>query len=637
MAHMQSSPKGQEVHEVTRKSNDQIVLKQDTVDDEDSGDTTSSAGESKYPGWPGTTVFRMLIPAQKVGAIIGHKGERVRRLCEETRACVRIIGGHLCAAEQAVIIFGREQLDEPLPPAMDALLRVYQQTINNDSLDVGPDNVIVRRILAPSEQAASLIGEHGVMINSIMEASQTDIRVLDDDLPPVALEEDRVIEIWGSPAGVYKALELVASHLRKYLVDRSVIPLFDRYVSCRLLFEAFVIQFQWINCYIEEITQWMGSIARCLQFGVSFMLLVGSCPLTLVSFALVPMPILHMDMPPCHYIDYPEGPVHPVSPGYHSVSTENLQHERWIGTSYLRGRHPMGNLRHADTFEYRWEAPTPFRRYRSVTPPNHAISAYGPEASSPTEAYLSAPMKSRSHHSLINGWHASPVSSTDSDERICSLISVYGQQAQLQKQTCQSAKLGKNPQFGISLHGSESEAHPTRVSPSDSTEQPPSPCFRIHPPTTVENLLHCRVSACGPEASLPLHLAVTSSTSRSTVVASQVKKKMQVPIFYAEAVIGPTGERIEYIRRTSRSSILISNSEGTMYIEITGSAATDVLTAEQLIKNFMAEAAAASPGHSYDFIPSYLPAPRSAQADIFASPETSEVSSLPERRLQMIY
>ena len=77
-----------------------------------------------------------------------------------------------------VIIFGREQPDEPLPPAVDALLRIYQQTINDDSLDVGSDSVIVRRILAPSEQAASVIGEHGVMINSIMEASQTDIRVL---------------------------------------------------------------------------------------------------------------------------------------------------------------------------------------------------------------------------------------------------------------------------------------------------------------------------------------------------------------------------------------------------------------------------------------------------------------------------
>jgi poly(rC)-binding protein 2/3/4 len=191
----------------------------------------------------------------------------------------------------------------------------------------------------------------------------------------------------------------------------------------------------------------------------------------------------------------------------------------------------MGNLRHADTFEYRWEAPTPFRRYQSVTPPNHAITAYGPEASSPMEAYLSAPIELHSHHNLLNGWHSSPVNSTDSVERIHSLISVYGQQARLQKQTCQSAKLGKHPQFRISLHGSE--AHPTRVSPRDSTEQPPSPgisacereaspCFSMHPPTTVENLLNCRVSACGPEAQLPLHPAPTSSTSRSTAVASQV-------------------------------------------------------------------------------------------------------------------
>jgi poly(rC)-binding protein 2/3/4 len=58
---------------------------------------------------------------------------------------------------------------------------------------------------------------------------------LDGDLPPVALEEDKVIEIWGLPAGVHKALELVASHLRKYLVDRSVIPLFDHHVSCQIL------------------------------------------------------------------------------------------------------------------------------------------------------------------------------------------------------------------------------------------------------------------------------------------------------------------------------------------------------------------------------------------------------------------
>lgn len=61
---------------------------------------------------------------------------------------------------------------------MDALLRVYQQIIKDDALDAGPNSMIITRILAPSEQAASLIGEQGAMINSIMQASQTNIHVL---------------------------------------------------------------------------------------------------------------------------------------------------------------------------------------------------------------------------------------------------------------------------------------------------------------------------------------------------------------------------------------------------------------------------------------------------------------------------
>ncbi|CAN6318491.1 unnamed protein product [Urochloa humidicola] len=579
MAKMQSNPKEQGVHKVASKPREQSPLKQGTVDDEDSGDTTSSAGENRYPGWPGTSVFRMLIPSHKVGAIIGHKGERVRRLCEETKACIRIIGGHLCAAEQAVIVFGKEQPDEPLPPAIDAPLRVYQQTINDDALDVRSNSTIVTRILTPSEQAASMS-----VISSIMQASQTNIRVLDGDLPPVALEEDRVIEIWSLPSGVHKALELIASHLRKYLVDRSVIPLFDRQVP------------------------------------------------------------LHTDMPLCHYIDHPDGPVHADSPGYHSVCSEDFQREPWIDASYLRVRHPIENVLHTDTFEHRWEAPTSFRRYRSVTPPNRGRSAYGPETSSPMEAYQSDPMELRSHCNLIYGLHSAPISPTASVGRVRSLISVYGRQAHPRREAYQSGEMGKHPRFRKSLH--ESEAHPTRASLSDATELPPNPGYsacereasppsRMQFPTTVENLLHYRVSACGPEA--PPHQALPSPTSRSAAVTSQVKKKMQVPIFYAEAVIGPSGERIEYIRRTSRSSILINDSEeGIMSIEITGSSARDVLTAEQLIKNFMAEAAAASPGHSFDFIPSYLPASRSPQVDSLTT-EKSRVTNLPAPRLQMIY
>jgi poly(rC)-binding protein 3/4 len=62
---------------------------------------------------------------------------------------------------------------------------------------------------------------------------------------------------------------------------------------------------------------------------------------------------------------------------------------------------------------------------------------------------------------------------------------------------------------------------------------------------------------------------------------------MQVPIFYAEAVIGPNGERIEFIRCVSSCSILINDSgEDGMSIMITGSSAIGVLTAKQLVKVF---------------------------------------------------
>jgi poly(rC)-binding protein 2/3/4 len=61
---------------------------------------------------------------------------------------------------------------------MNALLRIYQHIINDDGLDMGSDSTAVARILIPAEQAVSLIGEQGLMINSIEEASKTNINVL---------------------------------------------------------------------------------------------------------------------------------------------------------------------------------------------------------------------------------------------------------------------------------------------------------------------------------------------------------------------------------------------------------------------------------------------------------------------------
>ena len=52
-----------------------------------------------------------------------------------------------------------------------------------------------------------------------------------DKLPPYAMDDDRIVEISGAVRSVYLGLELSLSHLRRFLVDKSVIPLYERGVS----------------------------------------------------------------------------------------------------------------------------------------------------------------------------------------------------------------------------------------------------------------------------------------------------------------------------------------------------------------------------------------------------------------------
>lgn len=65
-------------------------------------DPMAVVSEKKWPGWPGESVFRMLVPAQKVGSIIGRKGEFIKKIVEETRARIKILDGPPGTAERAV-------------------------------------------------------------------------------------------------------------------------------------------------------------------------------------------------------------------------------------------------------------------------------------------------------------------------------------------------------------------------------------------------------------------------------------------------------------------------------------------------------------------------------------------------------
>lgn len=71
----------------------------------------------------------------------------------------------------------------------------------------------------------------------------------------------------------------------------------------------------------------------------------------------------------------------------------------------------------------------------------------------------------------------------------------------------------------------------------------------------------------------------------STLFPYQITKVMQVPLAYAEDIIGVGGGNIAYIRRTSRATLTVQESRvpEEITIEIKGTS-SEVQTAEQLIQ-----------------------------------------------------
>ncbi|KAI8523002.1 hypothetical protein RHMOL_Rhmol13G0040800 [Rhododendron molle] len=186
----------------------------------------------KWPGWPGENVFRMLIPVQKVGGIIGRKGEFIKKMCEETKARIKILDGPPGSIERTVLVSAKEEPDLPISPAMEGLLRVHKRIVDVDSdpanAPSGAGGMVCTRLLVAANQAGVLIGKQGATIKSIQDASSCTIRILGgENLPPFALPDDSIVEVQGEATGVHKAVELIATNLRKFLVDRSVIPVFE--------------------------------------------------------------------------------------------------------------------------------------------------------------------------------------------------------------------------------------------------------------------------------------------------------------------------------------------------------------------------------------------------------------------------
>ncbi|KAK1420876.1 hypothetical protein QVD17_22807 [Tagetes erecta] len=195
--------------------------------------TTTISPEKKWPGWPGECVFRIIVPVLKVGSIIGRKGDIIKKMCEDTKARIRVLDAPVGTPDRIVLTSGKEEPELPLSPAMDAVIRIFKR-INGFPENEGESLASVPfcsiRLLAPSMQAISLIGKQGSSIKAIQESTGCSVRVLSgDEVSAVSSNPDeRIVDMQGEAVKVLKALEAVLGHLRKFLVDRSVLPLFEK-------------------------------------------------------------------------------------------------------------------------------------------------------------------------------------------------------------------------------------------------------------------------------------------------------------------------------------------------------------------------------------------------------------------------
>uniref|UniRef100_A0A0E0JUY8 K Homology domain-containing protein n=1 Tax=Oryza punctata TaxID=4537 RepID=A0A0E0JUY8_ORYPU len=206
------------------------------VDEEEGGLEEGEVGKPmKWPGWPGASVFRLVVATDKVGGLIGRRGDTIKRLCEDTRARVRVLDAAAAVANRIVLISATEESQAELPPAMDAVIKIFMhindiEKINcDDTLSGSAPEKCSAKLLVPSAQATHLIGKQGVRIKSIQEITGATVKIIDKvELLSYDVVDERIVDIRGAPLKVLHALKSVLGVLRKFLVDHGVLHLFER-------------------------------------------------------------------------------------------------------------------------------------------------------------------------------------------------------------------------------------------------------------------------------------------------------------------------------------------------------------------------------------------------------------------------
>lgn len=179
-----------------------------------SRDDSYASPDAKRQNLGVETVYRLLVPARKVGSVIGKGGQIVKNIREETSSKIRVCEGVPSCDDRVIVIAARD--DDPSVEennAQVALMRVHERLVESD--DAPNAHGLVTRMLVCHTQAGCIIGKSGKIIKEIRETSGATIKILTEaELPLCALHNDRVVQIMGDTNALVRALRLVSKQIR---------------------------------------------------------------------------------------------------------------------------------------------------------------------------------------------------------------------------------------------------------------------------------------------------------------------------------------------------------------------------------------------------------------------------------------
>lgn len=155
---------------------------------------------------PDDTVYRYLCPVKKIGSIIGKGGEIVKQLRVDTKSKIRIGETVPDCDERVVTIYSSSEetnkfddAENRVCPAQDALFRIYDKIISDDSNDEENSeeaSQVTVKLLVPSDQIGCIIGKGGQIVQDIRSETGAQIRILKDKhLPSCALSSDELVQV----------------------------------------------------------------------------------------------------------------------------------------------------------------------------------------------------------------------------------------------------------------------------------------------------------------------------------------------------------------------------------------------------------------------------------------------------------